>query len=189
MSKISDIPTSAGTFYIPTSWKQKYTSSADALTSPSASPLAAATALIRTFQKPKPANDMSIRAKLLILWAIYCCAGVFTVYIKAQKTTDMESAEPNRPVPGMFFSSESVVEEYEYDDAYVLLYTDADANLNDVEICVDLETYQMVIDAVKNGNELVGSLILNDDYSFDGVEVYTYVPEPEYEMALASSKL
>lgn len=132
---------------------------------------------------------MKIRTKLLILWALYCCAGIFGVYVKAQKNAERESAEPNRPVPGMYFTSESVVEEYEYDDAYVLRYDDADANLLDVEICVDLETYQMVLNAVETGSELVGSLVLNDDYSYDGVEVYTYVPEPEYEMALASSKL
>lgn len=132
---------------------------------------------------------MKIRTKLLILWALYCCAGIFAVYVKAQKATDMEIAGPNQAVPGMFFTSESVTEEYEYDDGYVLRYTDADANLSDVEICVDLETYQMVLNAVETGSELVGSLVLNDDYSYDGVEVYTYVPEPEYEMALASSKL
>lgn len=97
--------------------------------------------------------------------------------------------EDNHATPGMFFTSESVVEEYEYDDAYILLYDDADANMFNVEICVDLETYQAVQQAIKSGNELVGSLVLNDDYSFDGVEVFTFMPEPEFEMAQASAKL
>lgn len=97
--------------------------------------------------------------------------------------------EDNHATPGMFFTSESVVEEYEYDDAYILLYDDADANMFNVEICVDLETYQAVQQAIKSGNELVGSLVLNDDYSFDGVEVFTFMSEPEFEMAQASAKL
>ena len=100
-----------------------------------------------------------------------------------------EYLEDNHATPGMFFTSESVVEEYEYDDAYILLYDDADANMFNVEICVDLETYQAVQQAIKSGNELVGSLVLNDDYSFDGVEVFTFMPEPEFEMAQASAKL
>lgn len=97
--------------------------------------------------------------------------------------------EDNRAWPGMFFTSESVVEEYEYDDAYCLLYDDADANMFNVEICVDLETYQAVIDAHKTGTELIGTLVLNDDYSYEGVDVFTYMPDPEFEMAAASAKL
>lgn len=100
-----------------------------------------------------------------------------------------EYLEEHSPTPGMFFTSASVVEEYEYDDAYILLYDDADANMFNVEICVDLETFQAVQQAIKSGNELVGSLVLNDDYSFDGVEVFTFMPEPEFEMAQASAKL
>ncbi len=95
--------------------------------------------------------------------------------------------EYNPATPGMFFTSDSVVEEYEYDDAYCLLYDDADANMFNVEICVDLETYQAVINAHETGVALVGTLVLNDDYSYDGVEVFTYMPEPEFEMALASA--
>lgn len=97
--------------------------------------------------------------------------------------------EDNRACPGMFFTSESVVEEYEYDDAYCLLYDDADANMFNVEICVDLETYQAVQQAIKSENELVGTLVLNDVYSFDGVEVFTFMPEPEFEMANASAQI
>ena len=89
----------------------------------------------------------------------------------------------------MFFSTEYVVEEYEYDDAYCLLYDDADANLFECEIIVDLETYQLVRYHIENDKKLVGSLVLNDDYSFDGVEVFTFMPEPEFEMADASANL
>lgn len=96
--------------------------------------------------------------------------------------------EDNEPMSGMFFSSDNVVEEYEYDDAYCLLYDDADANMFNVEICVDLETYERVIDSDKTGTEMVGTLVLNDDYSYDGIEVFTFMDEPEYEMAEASAK-
>lgn len=99
-----------------------------------------------------------------------------------------EYLEDNRPFPGMFFTSASVVEEYEYDDAYCIIYDDADANMFNVEICVDLETYQLVRESIKSDSELVGSLVLNDDYSFDGVEVFTFMPEPEYEMAYESAR-
>lgn len=97
--------------------------------------------------------------------------------------------EENKAWSGMFFNSENVVEEYEYDDAYVLLYDDADANMFNVEICVDLETYQSVQQAIKNGKPLVGSLVLNDDYSFDGTEVFTFISEPEFEIAQESANL
>lgn len=90
--------------------------------------------------------------------------------------------EDNKAWSGMFFTSESVVEEYEYDDVYCLLYDDADANMFNVEICVDLETYQLVCQSIKEGRKLVGTLVLNDDYSYDGVEVFTFMSEPEFEM-------
>lgn len=102
--------------------------------------------------------------------------------------TDDNYLEDNQAWPGMFFTSESVVEEYEYDYAYCLLYDDADANMFNVEIYVDLETYQRVIEAHQTGNHFVGTLVLNDDYSFDGVEVFSYMPDPEFEMAEASAK-
>lgn len=99
-----------------------------------------------------------------------------------------EYPERNHATSGMFFTSNNVVEEYEYDDAYILLYNDPDANMYNVEICVDLETYQAVQKAIQSGNELIGSLALNDDYCFDGVDVFTFMPEPEFEMAQASAK-
>lgn len=97
--------------------------------------------------------------------------------------------EDNKAWSGMFFTSESVVEEYEYDDAYILLYDDADANMFNVEICVDLETYQLVMDAIKNDRELVGKLVLNEDYTTEELQVLTYMADPEFEMAEASAKL
>lgn len=100
-----------------------------------------------------------------------------------------EYLEDNKAWPGMFFTSASVVEEYEYDDTYCLLYDDADANMFNVEICVDLETYQLVIDAIKNDRELVGKLVLNEDYTTEELQVFTYMTDPEFEMAEASAKL
>lgn len=87
--------------------------------------------------------------------------------------------EEGRPTSGMYFSSDYVVSEYEYDDAYCLLYEDADANMFETEIFVDPETYQAVINACEDGSKLVGSLVLNENCFFDGMEVFTYVPSSE----------
>lgn len=132
-------------------------------------------------------------------YVLYFCAicVACTVYANNRNnTTNVKSAEDteyyleeNEPWPGMFFTSESVVEEYEYDDAYCLLYDDADVNMFNVEIVVDLETYELVCDAHKNNRKLVGTLVLNDDYSFDGVQVFTYMEDPEFEIAEASAKI
>ena len=46
----------------------------------------------------------------------------------------------------------------------------------------------MVHKAIEEKRELVGSLILNDDYSFNGIEVYSFMPDLEFEMAAASAK-
>ena len=89
----------------------------------------------------------------------------------------------------MFFSSAYVVEEYEYDDAYCLLYDDADANMFECEIIVDLETYQLVQYHIENDRKLVGCLVLNDDYSYDGLEVFTFMPDSEFEMTNTSANL
>lgn len=94
----------------------------------------------------------------------------------------------SRPYPGMFFSTDNVVEEYEYDDAYCIVYDDPDAGMENVEICVDLETYQFIHDTVRSGSGAVGTLVLNDDYSFDGMDVYTYLTDPEFYMASESAK-
>lgn len=135
---------------------------------------------------------------LFKLFAASCVAAVLGVGCAGAATfvnwnndeianTIAEYSSENRPVSGMFFTTANVVEEYEYDDAYCLLYDDADANMFECEILVDLETYQLVSKHIENGNELVGSLVLNDDYSHDGLEIYTFMPEPEFEMAAASA--
>lgn len=113
----------------------------------------------------------------------------FEPIVPAPASETEEYLEDNKAWSGMFFTSESVVEEYEYDDAYCLLYDDADANMFNVEICVDLETYQLVIDAIKNDRELVGKLVLNEDYTTEELQVFTYMTDPEFEMAEASAKL
>lgn len=118
-----------------------------------------------------------------------------TQILFASTNTQVETApdeeyclEDNEAIPSMFFTSEGVVEEYEYDNAYVVVYDDADANMFNVEICVDLETYQMCIEAHKTGHHFTGSLVLSDDYATEDVPVFTYIPEPEYEMAAESAK-
>lgn len=87
--------------------------------------------------------------------------------------------EENGPVSGMFFSSEYVLEEYERDGAYCIRYDDADANLFDVEIVVDSVTYQSVIESIKSGKEMAGSLVLNDSLSCHWQQVFTFVQNSE----------
>lgn len=111
-------------------------------------------------------------------------AGARLIYVQAHGIGDIDAIpsgayiEDNRAISGMFFSSDNVTEEYEYDDAYCLLYDDPDANMFGVEIVVDLETYQRVLEAHRSGSTLLGSLVLNDDHSYDGVEVFTFMPDP-----------
>lgn len=90
--------------------------------------------------------------------------------------TVVETAETSYAFPGMHFSTEYVTEEYEYDDAYAIRYTDPDANMDEVEILVDLETYQIVQKAISEKSDVVGRLVLNDDYTTDNMEVYTIIP-------------
>lgn len=117
-----------------------------------------------------------------------CAAAASFVKYQDEITESLaEYPSENHPVSGMFFSTEYVVETYEYDDAYCLLYDDADANLFECEIIVDLETYQLVCKHIKEGKKLVGSLVLNDDYSYNGLKVFTFMPDPEFEMAEASA--
>lgn len=119
----------------------------------------------------------------LALVAVVFGAGALTASIVTPKIYSPDPAETymenSQPWSGMSFSTANVVEEYEYDDAYCLVYDDPDANMADVEICVDLETYQMVCQAVRDREEMTGSLVLNEDYSHGDVEVYTFMPEPE----------
>ena len=129
-------------------------------------------------------------AKICVLLAIAIDALTLSACNTITKAPETKVyLEDNHATPGMFFTSESVVEEYEYDDAYILLYDDADANMFNVEICVDLETYQLVMDAIKNDRELVGKLVLNEDYTTEELQVFTYMTDPEFEMAKASANL
>lgn len=136
---------------------------------------------------------MSSITKFTVILALVLSSQILSAHImndqKAGTPMPVEEAENGRPFSGMFFSSEYVVEEYEYDDAYCLLYDDADANMFECEIIVDLETYQLVQYHIENDKKLVGSLVLNDDYSHDGLEVFTFMPDPEFEMADASANL
>mgnify|MGYP006979416922 CR=1 FL=1 len=85
--------------------------------------------------------------------------------------------EESKPISGMFFSSEYVTEEYEYDDSYCLRYDDPDANMFDAEIMVDRKTYESVIEAIKSGKEMTGSLVLNNRLSCHWQQVFTFVSE------------
>lgn len=122
---------------------------------------------------------MKASTKFCVILALVLGVHMLDAHTKANTESKApvseEYLEDNKAWPGMFFSSENVVEEYEYDDAYVLLYDDADANMFNVEIVVDLETYQLCMQSHKTGKHIVGTLVLNDDYSYDGVEVFTFM--------------
>lgn len=128
---------------------------------------------------------------LIQLVAAGCCAAILGVgcaaaaaFVKYQDEAPasvVEYPSENKPVSGMFFSTDNVVEEYEYDDAFCLLYDDADANLFECEIVVDLKTFLMVIKTIEEGEKLVGRLVLNEECSYDGLEVFTYEPDPDSE--------
>lgn len=113
------------------------------------------------------------------LIAVVMGAQFINARIVSESPQGVETSDENRPCPGMYFSSENVVEEYEYDDAYCIVYDDADANLFETEICLDLESYQLVVESRKNGDVLTGTLVLSEDYAVDGAEVYTIVSEEE----------
>lgn len=133
-------------------------------------------------------SKLFIAGFIAITLGVGCTTNSFMSHNIIKKSgIDENYSFKNCAFSGMFFSTEYVVEEYEYDDAYCLLYDDADANLFECEIIVDLETYQLVCQHIEDGCKLVGSLVLNDDYSYDGMEVYTFMPDPEFEMAAASA--
>ncbi len=98
-----------------------------------------------------------------------------------------EYQSENQPFDGMYFSTEYVVEEYEYDDAFCLLYHDPDGNLFDCEIIVDLKTFKLVHKTIKDNQILVGCLVLNRDCCYDNLNVFTFMPDPECVMANASA--
>lgn len=116
------------------------------------------------------------------LLAIVVGVQIISVHINATDTTVKHEVEEtfldeNKPISGMYFSTEYVTDEYEYDNAYCLRYDDPDANLFDAEIVVDRETYESVIEAIKSGKEMTGSLVLNNDLSCHWQQVFTFVSE------------
>ena len=127
---------------------------------------------------------------------IFCALIAMTVgaQLLSANTTDNETPDTQtadttaKPWSGMYFSSEYVTEEYEYDDAYCLVYDDPDADMHNTEILVDLETYQLVLSAIATNTPLIGSLVLSSDYTTEGQQIFTYLPDPELEMATASAK-
>lgn len=117
------------------------------------------------------------------LLAIVVGAQLISANINGNRTlsepeTEEIYLEENKPISGMFFSSEYVTEEYEYDDSYCLRYDDPDANMFDAKIVVDRVTYESVIESIKSGKKTVGSLVLNEDLSCHGNKVFTFVAEP-----------
>lgn len=117
------------------------------------------------------------------LLAIVVGAQIISVHIDGKETYSKPESEEiyleeNKPISGMFFSSEYVTEEYEYDDSYCLRYDDPDANMFDAKIVVDRVTYKSVIESIKSGKKMVGSLVLNEDISCHGNKVFTFVAEP-----------
>ena len=59
---------------------------------------------------------------------------------------------------GMFFSAEYVLEEYEYDGVYVVIYDDPDASIHNCPVTVNRATYERVMEAIETGEGLVGHL-------------------------------
>ncbi len=72
-------------------------------------------------------------------------------------------AESGGPVDGMYFSTEYVVECYEYDDAYAIVYDDPDANIVECEILVSAITYAQIMRAQANDMSMRGNLYLLSD--------------------------
>lgn len=130
-------------------------------------------------------------SKLILATALSVCVFAASAYTSACNQDQSVNNSENfvdEDLSGMFFSTDNVVKEYEYDDAYCIVYDDADANLFNVEIYVDLETWQMITSANKENKTIVGTLMLNEDYSSDEYKVYTYMEDPEFEMAESSAK-
>lgn len=79
----------------------------------------------------------------------------------------------------MYFNTKYVVEEYEYDDAYTIVYNDPDANIVNQEILVDEETYWTCIEATEKGEELSGILIVNWFDSCLCVKIYGFISDED----------
>lgn len=125
-----------------------------------------------------------VAAACLAAFGGVSCAAVASCINYNNSDDIAEQYEFNYPSDGMFFSVENVVEEYETDTELIIVYSDPDAGLWECPISVDAYTYTEVLHAIAHNNELVGSLVETDKPG-----VYTYMSEPEFEMAEASAKV
>lgn len=107
--------------------------------------------------------------------------------VAPQSLTTFVEPERTSPVEGMLFDSKCVVEEYEYDDAYCIVYDDPDCNVFNAEVCLDLESYIKVIDAIAADEQLVGEFAVNAELSTPDLTVWSIVENPEFEQATASA--
>lgn len=136
----------------------------------------------RVHKSCKILMEMKSSTIFCALLAIVVGSQLISVHTNGKETVSKPEAEEiyleeNKPISGMFFSSEYVTEEYEYDDSYCLRYDDPDANMFDTEIVVDRKTYESVIEAIKSGKEMTGSLVLNNRLSCHWQQVFTFLSE------------
>ena len=95
---------------------------------------------------------------------------------------DQNEFEESHPISGMHFDVENVVETFEYDDAYGIIYHDPDANMFACEILVDLQTYKMIEAYFNHSKSCMGTLESVGTVSdSDNVEVFSFVPYPAWE--------
>lgn len=138
----------------------------------------------------KTANILTISA--LCAFCALTAFSISTVGSEQTKTpelTEFSQPERNAPEEGMIFSSAHVYEEYEYDDAYCIVYDDPDCNVFNAEVCLDLDSYIKVIDAINANEELVGEFSVNTELSTPELTVWSIVENPEFEQAAASAKI
>ena len=83
------------------------------------------------------------------------------------------------PCTAMCFSLSCVTEEYEYDDAFAILYNDPDINAFDEEIFVDYYTYSLIIQSHIHGDNLTGALVHTGTYTENLSPIYTF--EADYD--------
>lgn len=75
------------------------------------------------------------------------------------------------------FSSEYVMEAYEFDGEYYIVYDDADAGFYNEVLRVDVETFKSICATkVSQTGQMVGYLFLNDKYAD---ATYTYIHEEQ----------
>lgn len=80
-------------------------------------------------------------------------------YDLSMQCEDDEPVSYGEPVDGQFFSTENVLEEYEYDGEYCIIYDDPDAGFKNAEIVVDRATYEIALWAWAENDHFTGSLV------------------------------